>query len=265
MSVSGQPTSTVYSHPKYYAIAYKWNTTAECNLLESCFKTYRDGNVKTLLDIGCGAGRHLFELARRGYRTTGIDPQPEMVAFVKTGQRNTKLPVTVTQGDLRTIPVDGPFDAAICLMDTFRFLLSNQDIVQHFRDVAKRLTPGGLYVTDFWIPMKWDQIANEMYQWEQTEGDTTVKVFYLQHPETIDPVTQTFEDELVFTVEEDGTTQEIRGGRTRTRLIMPQEFHSLVEASGAFDLVETLAEFDLEKPLDASSGTWRMISVLKKR
>jgi hypothetical protein len=113
--------------------------------------------------------------------------------------------------------------------------------------------------------MRWDQIANEMYQWEQSDGDLTVKVFYLQHPESIDPIEQTFEDELVFTIEEPEGSQEIRGGRTRTRLIMPQEFRALVETSGAFDVVETLSDFDPQKPLEAASGSWRMVSVLKKR
>ena len=92
-----------------------------------------------------------------------------------------------------------------------------------------------------------------------------MRVFYVQHPESVDPVSQTFEDELVFAVEEDGQSKEIRGERTRTRLLMPQEFFALVEASGAFDVMGVFSEFDLDKPLDASSMSWRMVTVLKRR
>ncbi len=278
--------SSVYRYPRYYAIGYQWNTAAECDFLEACVSSFlgspdpvsRPRRLKAariqgkptartvcrILDIGCGAGRHLLELARRGHQVTGFDLRPEMVAFVQGEASTLKLAVAVSVGDLRDVTVEGTFDVAVCLMDTFRFLLTNDEIVGHLRQVAQRLVLGGLYVTDFWIPMQWPQIGSEVYQWEQTEGKTTVRVFYLQHPDSIDPVSQTFEDELVFEVEEDGATRAIRGERTKTRLILPQEFRALVDASGVFELVGTFGEFDLDKPLKPSAATWRMVSVLKK-
>lgn len=258
----------VYQYPRYYAIGYQWNTKAECDFVEACVRKFRPSlrsPASTMLDIGCGAGRHLLELARRGYRVSGFDVRPEMVAYAKDESAKAKLPIEVSVGDIREVPVTGSFDVAVCLMDTFRFLLTNDDIIEHLKRVAERLSGKGLYITDFWIPTKWDQIANEIYQWEQTENGTTVRVFYLQHPETIDPINQTFEDELVFAVEEQGAVREIRGPRTRTRLIMPQEFRALIEASGAFDLLGAFTDFDLTRPLEPPELSWRMISVLKKR
>ncbi|PIQ83248.1 MAG: hypothetical protein COV75_08570 [Candidatus Omnitrophica bacterium CG11_big_fil_rev_8_21_14_0_20_63_9] len=257
--------SEVYRHPKYYALGYRWNTDVECDFIESCLKTYAPAGAKRLLDIGCGAGRHMFNLAQRGYQMTGIDPSPEMIAYVQDGAKQLKLPVTVSIGDLRNLQVSGTFDAAYCFMDTFRFLLTNDEIRAHLQAVANVLAPGGLYLTDFWVPTRWDQIGSEIHQWEQTEGTTTVRVFYLQHPDSVDPVTQTFEDELVFEIHEGGDIREIRGGPTRTRLILPLEFQSLVEASGVFELVTSLGTFDLAAPFSHESLSWRMVSVLKKR
>jgi hypothetical protein len=181
----------------------------------------------------------------------------------EAGRRHLKA--TTLIGDLHRLGVAGPFDAAYCFMDTFRFLLTNDEIIAHLRAVAAVLSPGGVYLTDFWVPRQWDQISNEIHQWEQTEGETTVRVFYLQHPDSADPIQQTFEDELVFEVQENGQTKEIRGGRTRTRLLLPQEFRALVDVSGAFELRGTYGDFDLAKPFDPASLSWRMISVLKKR
>lgn len=268
--------SAVYRHPRYYAIGYRWNTEAECDFIEASLRQYGPApatatggpgpaNAKRLLDIGCGAGRHLLELAKRGYDMTGVDIHPEMVAYVQEEARKANLPVRATAGDLRRLKVTGTYDAAFCFMDTFRFLLTNEDILGHLRAVAGALVSGGLYLVDFWVPRQWDLAGNEVHQWEQTEGDTTVRVFYVQHPESIDPVTQTFDDELVFEVHDGGETTEIRGGRTRTRLILPQEFRLLVELSQAFELVGAFSEFDLTKPLAATSMTWRMVSVLRKR
>ena len=262
--------ASVYAHPELYDIAYRWDTKTECDLLEACLADFGVGRKPvSILDIGCGSGRHLLELARRGHRTTGFDLYPEMVAFVneriKASEGDEPLRVEVSVGDLRAMTLRGRYELAVCLMDTFRFLLTNDEIIQHLQLVAEHLTPGGLYVTDFWIPMQWNKAANEIYQWEQTEGETVVKAFYVQHPDTMDPVQQTFEDELAFVVEGQGEPREIRGARTRTRLILPQEFRALVAASGVFDVVGSYGEFDVTKPLEPDSGTWRMISVLKRR
>lgn len=257
--------SEVFKHPRYYAIGYRWNTDVECNFIEACLKTYGPPNAKRLLDIGCGAGRHMTELAQRGYQLTGVDIQPEMVAYVQEEAKKARVPMQAHVGDLRRLTITGTYDAAFCFMDTFRFLLTNEAILSHLRTVAKLLAAGGLYVTDFWIPRQWDQAGGEIHQWEQTDDETTVRVFYLQHPETVDPITQTFEDELVFEVQEGGQTKEIRGGPTRTRLILPQEFRALVDASGVFEVLASHGDFDCSKPLDAASLSWRLISVLKKR
>ena len=276
MNSSDLPNSEVYRYPHYYAIGYQWNTKAECDFIESCAVAYMDNmdpapakgervSPLSMLDIGCGSGRHMLELSSRKHKLTGFDLRPEMVEFVREKSAQQKLAVNVSVGDLHYVPVSGKFDIGICLMDTFRFLLTNEDITRHLKLVAEHLNPGGLYITDFWIPSKWDQISNEIYQWEQTEGDTTVKVFYLQHPDSVDPVSQTFEDELVFVVGEGEQSKEIRGGRTRTRLIMPQEYRALVEASRAFDFVDAFSEFSLQASLDSSPMSWRMISVLKKK
>ena len=258
--------SEVYRYPEYYDLGYRWNTEAECDFIEACLEAYAPKGSKRLFDIGCGSGRHLFPLAKKGYQMTGVDVRPEMVAYVEAQAKAQKLSVTVEKGDINALTESGPFDFAYCIMDTFRFLLTNEAIVNHLRTVAGMLAPGGLYVTDFWVPRQLDQIGNEVHQWEQAEGSTTVRVFYLQHPETVDPITQTFEDELVFEIQKDGETQqEIRGGPTRTRLILPQEFRALVEASGVFDILSTHAEFDIDKPFDLASLAWRMITVLRKR
>ena len=264
--MSADPTAGgVYRYPHYYAIGYQWNTGAECDFLEACLAKHLGQKPASVLDVGCGAGRHLLELARRGHRVTGFDLRPEMVEFVKEEARKSKLTVNVSVGDLRRMTMEGTYGLAICLMDTFRYLLTNDEILRHLERVASHLQPSGLYVTDFWVPQRWDQIANEVYQWEQTHGTTTVRVFYVQHPDSVDPVSQTFEDELVFAVEEDGVSREIRGERTRTRLIMPQEFCALIQASGVFECIGMFSEFDRSKPLETDSMSWRMVSLLRKR
>ena len=256
---------SVYAYPHYYDIGYRWHTTEECDFLDACFDRYAGAPVASILDVWCGTGRHLRELSRRGYRMTGCDPQPEMVAFAREQARRESLEMEIVDGSLTSLGDIGRADAAICLMDTFRFLLTHEAIIAHLRAVAALLPVGGLYVLDFWVPGRWDAAANEVYQWEQEGDGVQVRVLYVQYPETVDPVAQTFEDELIFQINDEGRAFEICGGRTRTRLILPQEFRALVEASGVFDVCALLDDFDLERPLAAPMQSWRMVSILRRR
>ena len=97
----------------------------------------------------------------------GFDPQPEMVQFVREQAQQEGLEIDVFEGVLAFFRMTETVDAAMCLMDTFRFLLTSEEIIAHLRAVADHLTPGGLYVLDFWVPGRWDATANGIYQWEQ--------------------------------------------------------------------------------------------------
>ncbi len=154
--------SEVYRHPRYYDLGYRWNTEVECDFLEACLKAHGSSRPESIggrgpaqatrpPDIGCGTGRPLMTLAKRGYQMTGVDASPEMVAYVKEEASKAGQQVAVSVDDLRHLAIKGRYDAAFCFMDTFRFLLTNKEILAHLRTVAGLLTPGGLYVTDFWV------------------------------------------------------------------------------------------------------------------
>jgi len=62
---------------KDYASAYDFlyqdkDYEKECDFIESIFVRY-SGNVKRVLDLGCGTGGHALILVRRGYHIVGVD------------------------------------------------------------------------------------------------------------------------------------------------------------------------------------------------
>lgn len=70
-------------------------------------------NASTLLDVACGTGTQLLELAKRGHRVTGIDLSPDMLGKAKKklqGYSNTSLRC----GDATHMPFpNNTFDASL--------------------------------------------------------------------------------------------------------------------------------------------------------
>ncbi len=66
----------------------------------------------SVLDVGCGPGRHAHELARRGIRAHGVDLSPR---FVEVATADAPDGATFEVADARDLRFDGTFDAAISL------------------------------------------------------------------------------------------------------------------------------------------------------
>jgi cyclopropane fatty-acyl-phospholipid synthase-like methyltransferase len=99
------------------------------------------------LDIGCGAGRHSLELARRGFESVGIDISSGLVEVAKNVASKEKLNATFNVQDARRLEFQSDFDAAICLCEGAFGLAGDEaghrDILQ---GVYRALKPGGSFV-----------------------------------------------------------------------------------------------------------------------
>jgi SAM-dependent methyltransferase len=90
---------------------------------------------KFVLDIACGTGQWLAEMAQRGARTAGIDISERAVAKCKS-----RLPdADVRQGLAESLPFsDGMFDVVTCLGSLEHFL----DQPQALREMVRVAKPG---------------------------------------------------------------------------------------------------------------------------
>lgn len=92
-----------------------------------------------VLDLGCGWGRHLAELKRRGFKhLVGVDAQGAFLEPVAG--------VTMLGRDATRLEFEGEFDAVYC---AFNALFSTCHAASEvFASVAKALKPGGRFLLD---------------------------------------------------------------------------------------------------------------------
>ncbi len=102
------------------------------------------------LELGIGSGRVAIPLAQRGVQVHGIDASEAMVVQMraKPGGAN----IAVTMGDFATVGVEGRFSLVFVVFNTFFALLSQEDQVRCFANVARRLTQGGVFVIEAFVP-----------------------------------------------------------------------------------------------------------------
>lgn len=102
-----------------------------------------------VLDVGCGAGRHVLALARRGFVVTGLDRSPTLLSAAAEARDAEGLAADLRLADMRTLPLEGvaPFDAVISLFTSFGYF-SEAENEQVARGMAAMLAPGGRLLLD---------------------------------------------------------------------------------------------------------------------
>lgn len=108
----------------------------------------------TVLDLGCGTGRHDLELARKGIHVTGLDLSESMlemgklqIAEAETGQGSVEL----LRGNACSARLGRTFDAVISLFHVLSYQTESRQALEMLRTAAAHLEPGGLFLADFWF------------------------------------------------------------------------------------------------------------------
>ncbi len=98
------------------------------------------------LDLGCGAGRHLEEMRRIGYRATGLDLSPPMLEAARESLPEADLVL----GDMRRPPFrTGSFDVVTSYFTSFGYFDDEEEDMGVLREVRRILRDGGRFLLDF--------------------------------------------------------------------------------------------------------------------
>jgi SAM-dependent methyltransferase len=173
-----------------------------------------------VLELAVGTGRVAIPLAGRGVAVEGIEGSPAMVERMHAKPGGESIPVVI--GDMADVAVAGPFDLAYLVFNTLFNLPNQARQVDCFRNVARVLQPGGLFVIECFIQ---DLTEFDHGQRVATRGLTedSVKMEFRLH----DPVEQTVTYQRV-TFDAKGTTLR----PLRLRYCWPSELDLMAQLAG---------------------------------
>jgi len=106
----------------------------------------------TVLDIGCGTGRHAIALAKRGMKVTGVDLSPQMLARAQEKADAEGVRIELIHKDAARYHAEEKFRHAICLCEGALCLLGGDDDpferdLRILKNIYLALKPGGKFLT----------------------------------------------------------------------------------------------------------------------
>lgn len=191
----------------------------------------------TVLDVGCGFGRHAIALAALGYPTAGIDPSAVMIAAARQAAEQAGISsATFAVGPGESLTETQQYDAAICMFTSLGQVGPNgQDNQSMLPAVARAIRPGGHLVVE--VPVRDPAVLALIEDETFGAGDNRTEV------------SRRFDDQTKrvierFTVYQDGQPTEFD---LAYHLFSPDELVELLNSSG----FEALA---VRSSLEALSG-----------
>lgn len=148
-----QKESIFEAYAQYYDLLYQEKSyEQEVAYVTSLINRYAP-QATTVLDLGCGTGKHALGFAQHGYSVQGVDLSAHMINQAQQLKQQHPQYVsylTFEVGDARTFQVPQTFDVVVSLFHVFSYQTTQSDIMQFLKTITSHLKPGGLVIFDCW-------------------------------------------------------------------------------------------------------------------
>ncbi len=105
-------------------------------------------NIKqgqSILDIPCGFGRHSVELAKKGYKVTGVDISETFLKTLSEKIKADSLSIETIHSDILSLPINKTYAGAYCMGNSFGYF--NYDKMKVFVEkVSSSLEAGSRFI-----------------------------------------------------------------------------------------------------------------------
>jgi SAM-dependent methyltransferase len=246
-----------YDYPQYYDIAFQGCTGLEANFIEAACRKYCRVQVRRFLEPACGSGRLITELASRGYQVTGFDLSQPALSYLRRRLARRCLSADTLEADMSDFRLARSIDAAYCMPNTFRHLLSEQAARAHLECIAGSLRLGGIYILGM------NLLPSDTAHWTERRGKTRVTV-----------TERVLRTDLRRRIEYVEVCLTARGGSKEFRLrqqyqlrtYTPRQFRRLLASVPSLELCDTYDfQYDIDRPVALDNGIAYGVLVLSRR
>jgi SAM-dependent methyltransferase len=126
-----------------YDLAFSWPVDDEVSWLCERF----GASARRLLEPACGSGRMFSAFAARGRSLAGLDSSATMLSRARARMAAAGLPEPrLWRSDMASFELGVTFDGALCPINSFGYLLSEEAAGAHLAAMARHLRPGARYL-----------------------------------------------------------------------------------------------------------------------
>ncbi len=235
---------------RYYDAAYG----SKADLRDIPFYLDLAGRVGgPVLEIGCGTGRVLLEVAARGIEIDGLDSSEDQLrvlrAKLEKSSPEAASRIRLHRADMRTFALDRRFRLITAPFRPVQHLYTMEDQIAAFRAIRRHLLPDGRFAFDAFYP-QYRLLDEDLHvgrpdlEWADPEAPgRTIRRFFVR--EQVNRLNQVFSGQFIFRVfEGDSLIAEEREQVRMSYYTYPQ-FLLLFELCG-FRVLEQYGSFARE-------------------
>ncbi len=135
------------------------NYKGEVDFVVDIIGRHAEAAVATVLDVGCGTGRHLIDFARAGLKATGFDVSRHMIGHARRrisraareeSSIRDNLPVARV-ADVRSFLDGKEYDCVVSMFAVMGYLTTNEDLLAALQNIRRHMKERGLFVFDVWF------------------------------------------------------------------------------------------------------------------
>ena len=137
-------------YSKYYDLLYSdKDYVIEAKYVEDLIKK-NTNNAMSILELGCGTGKHADIFCDSGFIVHGVDDSKQMLNIAELKRVGKENNLFFTHSKIQNLNLDKKFDVVTSLFHVMSYQITNESLVESFRVAKNHLKKRGIFIFDFW-------------------------------------------------------------------------------------------------------------------